>query len=187
MDLKSPTEGLDRAQLLEGLIDGSLPDAHGRYGPFGGRYVPETLVPAITRLEAGARAALDDPDLILEVLLAKVEARGERGRRGTMRTLKAFGVDEGEHLGRRFGERRLDPGRVHGAAPLVLHRDHRRARAPGHVGHPAAEGAVDRHHEEEPLQCADLRRHITIITLITRYNTLFYLDTRANFEIRQKR
>ena len=29
------------------------PDASGRYGPFGGRYVPETLVPALDRLQAG--------------------------------------------------------------------------------------------------------------------------------------
>jgi tryptophan synthase beta chain len=30
-----------------------LPDARGRYGAFGGRYVPETLVPALDRLQAG--------------------------------------------------------------------------------------------------------------------------------------
>jgi tryptophan synthase beta chain len=29
------------------------PDAKGRYGAFGGRYVPETLVPALERLQAG--------------------------------------------------------------------------------------------------------------------------------------
>jgi tryptophan synthase beta chain len=29
------------------------PDARGRYGSFGGRYVPETLVPALDRLQAG--------------------------------------------------------------------------------------------------------------------------------------
>jgi tryptophan synthase beta chain len=29
------------------------PDAKGRYGAFGGRYVPETLVPALDRLQAG--------------------------------------------------------------------------------------------------------------------------------------
>ena len=31
----------------------SLPDAKGRFGAFGGRYVPETLVPALDRLQAG--------------------------------------------------------------------------------------------------------------------------------------
>lgn len=37
------------------------PDAHGRFGAFGGRYVPETLVPAVTRLEAAAVDAFADP------------------------------------------------------------------------------------------------------------------------------
>jgi tryptophan synthase beta chain len=31
----------------------SLPDGKGRFGAFGGRYVPETLVPALDRLQAG--------------------------------------------------------------------------------------------------------------------------------------
>jgi tryptophan synthase beta chain len=30
----------------------SLPDSHGRFGPYGGRYVPETLMPALLELEA---------------------------------------------------------------------------------------------------------------------------------------
>jgi tryptophan synthase beta chain len=33
----------------------------GLYGPYGGRYVPETLIPALDELEAGWREALDDP------------------------------------------------------------------------------------------------------------------------------
>jgi tryptophan synthase beta chain len=33
--------------------EGVYPDAKGRYGAFGGRYVPETLVPALDRLQAG--------------------------------------------------------------------------------------------------------------------------------------
>jgi len=36
------------------------PDDQGRFGPFGGRYVPETLVPALERLESEAKAALVD-------------------------------------------------------------------------------------------------------------------------------
>ena len=39
--------------LLDASIAGDLPDARGRFGPFGGRYVPETLVPAFERLEKG--------------------------------------------------------------------------------------------------------------------------------------
>jgi len=45
---------------LEALIAGRLPDERGRYGPFGGRFVPETLVGAVTRLEESAREALAD-------------------------------------------------------------------------------------------------------------------------------
>jgi len=47
---------------LEELIAGRLPDARGRYGPFGGRYVPETLVGAVERLELCAREALADDE-----------------------------------------------------------------------------------------------------------------------------
>ena len=47
---------------LSELIEGRLPDDRGRYGPFGGRYVPETLVAAVERLERAARAALADPE-----------------------------------------------------------------------------------------------------------------------------
>ena len=46
--------------LLKALIDGELPDERGRFGPFGGRYVPETLVPAFERLEQGVRDHLHD-------------------------------------------------------------------------------------------------------------------------------
>jgi tryptophan synthase beta chain len=38
-----------------------LPDARGRFGPYGGRYVPETLIPALDELEAAYRAARLDP------------------------------------------------------------------------------------------------------------------------------
>jgi tryptophan synthase beta chain len=44
--------------LLEALIAGKLPDARGRFGPFGGRYVPETLIPPLERLERGVREHL---------------------------------------------------------------------------------------------------------------------------------
>jgi tryptophan synthase beta chain len=47
---------------LEELIAGRLPDARGRYGPFGGRYIPETLVGAVERLELSAREALADDE-----------------------------------------------------------------------------------------------------------------------------
>jgi tryptophan synthase beta chain len=40
----------DNAELLKALIAGKLPDQRGRFGPYGGQYVPETLMPAVTRL-----------------------------------------------------------------------------------------------------------------------------------------
>jgi len=49
----------DRETLLNATIDGSLPDERGRFGPYGGRYVPETLVPAFEQLEQGIREHLN--------------------------------------------------------------------------------------------------------------------------------
>jgi tryptophan synthase beta chain len=39
----------------------ALPDARGRFGAYGGRFVPETLVPALDELEAAWRSAREDP------------------------------------------------------------------------------------------------------------------------------
>jgi tryptophan synthase beta chain len=44
----------------------SLPDAKGRFGPFGGRYVPETLVPALDRLQVGIDQYLHQPEFRAE-------------------------------------------------------------------------------------------------------------------------
>jgi len=54
------TEAEGRA-LLTRLLGGKLPDEHGRFGPFGGRYAPETLMPALSRLEEGVKQHLHDP------------------------------------------------------------------------------------------------------------------------------
>lgn len=54
--------GLDGPGLLADSIAGKFPDAHGRFGPFGGRYVPETLIPALERLEQGVREHLHSKD-----------------------------------------------------------------------------------------------------------------------------
>ena len=43
---------------LVDLLAGRFPDARGRFGPFGGRYVPETLIPALERLQQGVREHL---------------------------------------------------------------------------------------------------------------------------------
>src|SRR5580693_6263633 len=48
--------------LLADVLAGRFPDARGRFGPFGGRYVPETLIPALERLEKGVREHLHADD-----------------------------------------------------------------------------------------------------------------------------
>ncbi len=55
----SPTSA-ERARLLRELVEGRLPDAKGRFGPFGGRFVPETLIPAVHRLTEGVYRLLPD-------------------------------------------------------------------------------------------------------------------------------
>ena len=50
----------ERVALLDALIAGDLPDEAGRFGPFGGRYAPETLMPALERLDDGVRRLLKD-------------------------------------------------------------------------------------------------------------------------------
>jgi tryptophan synthase beta chain len=40
----------------------NLPDAKGHFGEFGGRYVPETLMPALLELEEAYRAHKDEKD-----------------------------------------------------------------------------------------------------------------------------
>lgn len=44
-----------------------VPDQHGRFGKFGGRYVPETLMNALHELEEAYDRYKDDPDFIAEV------------------------------------------------------------------------------------------------------------------------
>jgi len=52
----------EKEQLLQAAIAGRFPDERGRFGPFGGRYVPETLIPALERLERGVRQHLHSPE-----------------------------------------------------------------------------------------------------------------------------
>ncbi|KEF42516.1 MAG: tryptophan synthase subunit beta [Cyanobium sp. CACIAM 14] len=52
----------DPAALDTAALDPSArPDPLGRFGPFGGQYVPETLMPALAELEAAAAEAWADP------------------------------------------------------------------------------------------------------------------------------
>ena len=54
----------EKETLYQSVLDNKFPDEMGRYGPFGGRYIPETLVPAFSRLEAGVKKYLNDPQFI---------------------------------------------------------------------------------------------------------------------------
>ncbi|HYL03946.1 MAG TPA: tryptophan synthase subunit beta [Steroidobacteraceae bacterium] len=65
--MSAPAPLPDAPRLLAELIAGRLPDEHGRFGPFGGRYVPETLIPALERLERGVREHLHAPDFQREL------------------------------------------------------------------------------------------------------------------------
>jgi tryptophan synthase beta chain len=63
-----PTLAADEAaRLIAAEVAGQFPDARGRFGPYGGRYVPETLVPALDRLEEGVRRWLADPTFRAEL------------------------------------------------------------------------------------------------------------------------
>ena len=77
MTLSANTTGIDRDRLLAEMLRGAFPDARGRFGPFGGRYVPETLVPALDRLEAGVHRFLADGAFRAEF---ESELRGWAGR-----------------------------------------------------------------------------------------------------------
>jgi len=58
--MKAELQADEAKALLKASINGELPDKRGRFGPFGGRYVPETLVPAFERLEKGIQDHLHD-------------------------------------------------------------------------------------------------------------------------------
>jgi len=42
------------------MTDANMPDARGKFGPYGGKFVPETLMPAVEELEREYRLARDD-------------------------------------------------------------------------------------------------------------------------------
>jgi tryptophan synthase beta chain len=52
--------------LLANELNDKYPDERGRFGPFGGAYVPETLMPALNRLKEGVRRYLRDPEFVAE-------------------------------------------------------------------------------------------------------------------------
>ena len=63
----SPAHARSPQELLADLLAGRFPDERGRYGPYGGRYVPETLIAAHERLERGVRRWFADADYQAEL------------------------------------------------------------------------------------------------------------------------
>ena len=59
---------LSHASLKE--AHGRLPDAAGHFGPFGGRYVAETLMPALLELEEAYRRIAPAPAFPARALAA---------------------------------------------------------------------------------------------------------------------
>src|SRR5215831_20975676 len=64
--MKSLDTALDVQALLADELNDKYPDERGRFGPYGGAYVPETLMPALNRLKDGVRRYLRDPDFLKE-------------------------------------------------------------------------------------------------------------------------
>ncbi|MBT5217691.1 MAG: hypothetical protein HOM10_08770, partial [Gammaproteobacteria bacterium] len=46
--------------FLKQLINREIPDQKGRYGKFGGQYAPETLMPALRKLDKSIRQYLNN-------------------------------------------------------------------------------------------------------------------------------
>jgi tryptophan synthase beta chain len=85
-------ETKEREALFTALLEGRLPDENGRFGPFGGRYVPETLMPAIERLMHGVDHIL--PSKEFQAALAR-ELKSWAGRPTALTPVPS--------LGRRWG------------------------------------------------------------------------------------
>ena len=82
----------ESASLLAELLAGRLPDERGRFGPYGGRFVPETLIPAHERLERGVRRWLAD-----------AEFQAELGRELRDWVGRPTALSPAPHLSRRWG------------------------------------------------------------------------------------
>ena len=72
---------------LEELVEGK-PPVDGRFGPYGGRYVPETLMEILQRLEQRAIELLDDPGFQAEL---EAEQRDFIGRPTALTPVPALG------------------------------------------------------------------------------------------------
>lgn len=92
--MKNLNGTLDKQTLLANVMNDMYPDEHGRFGPFGGRYIPETLVPALNRLEVGVKRYLHDPEFQAEYLAELQDWIGRPTALTHARTLsKRWGCD----------------------------------------------------------------------------------------------
>ena len=67
MTIQTQSDTTDKLQpLLRGPGD-AVPDHRGYFGPFGGKYVPETLMPALDELATAYQKAQADPDFWQEL------------------------------------------------------------------------------------------------------------------------
>ncbi len=64
--MKADVKSIDTQAVLAAVMNDAYPDRAGRFGPFGGRFVPETLVPALDRLQVGVDRYLRDADFLAE-------------------------------------------------------------------------------------------------------------------------
>src|SRR3989337_1044557 len=64
--MRSDATTIDIKAMLAKVLSDAYPDERGRYGPFGGRYVPETLVPALDRLQAAVDRYLRGTEFLAE-------------------------------------------------------------------------------------------------------------------------
>ncbi|HIP96873.1 MAG TPA: tryptophan synthase subunit beta [Anaerolineae bacterium] len=58
---------MTQENIVERQITQPIPDGRGYFGPYGGRFVPETLMPALEELERAYRQARTDPAFLNEL------------------------------------------------------------------------------------------------------------------------
>ena len=58
----------------------NVPDERGYYGDYGGRFVPETIIPALDELEEAYDEAMADPEFHKELAYLQKTYTGRRPR-----------------------------------------------------------------------------------------------------------
>ncbi|MGB5953361.1 MAG: tryptophan synthase subunit beta, partial [Ornithinimicrobium sp.] len=84
--------GVAQAQPAPSAAADAVPDHPGRFGDYGGRYVPEALVAALDELDAARQAANSDPEFGAE--LAQLQ-RTYTGRPNPLTEVPRFAADAG--------------------------------------------------------------------------------------------